>query len=383
MKRPGIVGSGQLAVMLAEAADSMGMPLALQASAESDPACQLATDVVIGPANDGAATALLAKHCDAIGFENEWVDLNSIAELEVCGLEFQPSGAVLKQLVNKRSQHLLLERLNLPCPRWCDLAEVVSAGGALPDHLELPVMAKAMTGGYDGQGTERVLNRASLEALLMRVDPRCWILEELVPFERELAVVVARDAAGQVELFPLVETHQHQQVCEWGLAPAGVSHAVEARARSIAVSIVTALDYVGVLAIEMFLGPQGLLINELAPRTHNSGHFSIEGCSTSQFQQQLNLLSGQPPAEIQWLASGAFMVNLLGFESSECSYSDRLQQLERLPGAHLHWYGKLQSRPGRKLGHITFLLQAKDPGLRRREAMEHLQEVREHWPAHG
>ena len=244
-------------------------------------------------------------------------------------------------------------------------------------------MAKAMTGGYDGQGTERVLNRASLEALLMRVDPRRWILEELVPFEHELAVVVARDAAGQVELMPLVETHQHQQVCEWVLAPAGVSHAVEARARSIAVSLVTALDYVGVLAIEMFLGPQGLLINELAPRTHNSGHFSIEACSTSQFQQQLKLLSGEPPAAVEWLASGAFMVNLLGFETSDCPYSDRLQQLERLPGAHLHWYGKEQSRQGRKLGHITFLLQAKDPGLRRREAMERLQEVREHWPAPG
>ncbi|MGB1000968.1 MAG: 5-(carboxyamino)imidazole ribonucleotide synthase [Prochlorococcaceae cyanobacterium] len=383
MKRPGIVGSGQLAVMLAEAAAAMGLNLALQASSASDPACKLVDEVVIGAAPDGAATTQLAEHCDAIGFENEWVDLKTIAQLEERGLEFQPSAAVLQQLVDKRSQHLLLERLNLPCPRWCDLAEVVSAGGALPEHMELPAMAKAMTGGYDGQGTERVLNRASLEALLMRVDPRRWILEELVPFEHELAVVVARDAAGQVELMPLVETHQHQQVCEWVLAPAGVSHAVEARVRSIAVSLVTALDYVGVLAIEMFLGPQGLLINELAPRTHNSGHFSIEACSTSQFQQQLRLLSGEPPAAVEWLASGAFMVNLLGFETSDCPYSDRLQQLERLPGAHVHWYGKEQSRPGRKLGHITFLLQAKDPGLRRREAMERLQEVREHWPAPG
>ena len=95
------------------------------------------------------------------------------------------------------------------------------------------------------------------------------------------------------------------------------------------------------------------------------------------------MLSGEPPAAVEWLASGAFMVNLLGFETSDCPYSDRLQQLERLPGAHVHWYGKEQSRPGRKLGHITFLLQAKDPGLRRREAMERLQEVREHWPAPG
>ena len=196
-------------------------------------------------------------------------------------------------------------------------------------------------------------------------------------------MVVARDASGTVELFPLVETHQHKQVCDWVLAPAGVSHAVEARVRSIAVSLVTALDYVGVLAIEFFLAPSGLMINELAPRTHNSAHFTIEACATSQFRQQLNLLSGRPPESAGLTVPGAFMVNLLGFEHASSDYSDRRQQLERLPGAHLHWYGKSDARPGRKLGHITFLLQAHDAGLRRREAMEYLAAVRQHWPANG
>ena len=175
---------------------------------------------------------------------------------------------------------------------------------------------------------------------------------------------------------PLVETHQHQQVCEWVLAPAGVTHAElvldPLRCHCHGARLHRRVGHRDVS------GPQGLLINELAPRTHNSGHFSIEACSTSQFQQQLKLLSGEPPAAVGRLASGAFMVNLLGFETSDCPYSDRLQQLQRLPGAHLHWYGKEQSRQGRKLGHITFLLQAKDPGLRRREAMERLQDEREH-----
>ena len=383
MNRAGIVGSGQLAGMLAEEAKAMGLPLQLQAASASDPAVALAAGAVIGASNTASATEELAERCDAIGFENEWVDLKAIAGLEQQGTRFHPSAVVLRELVNKRRQRLILEKLNLPCPRWCDLAEVVSAGGKLPAHMSLPVMAKATSGGYDGKGTERLLNRASLEALLMRVDPRQWILEELVPFEKELALVVARDAAGAVELFPLVETHQQQQVCDWVLAPAAVSHAVEARARSIAVSLVTALDYVGVLAIELFLAPNGLLINELAPRTHNSGHYSIEACRTSQFRQQLNLLSGQPLQSASLEVPGAFMVNLLGFETASSSYSERRQQLERLPGAHLHWYGKGESRPGRKLGHITFLLQSQDAGLRRREAMECLEAVRQHWPASG
>ena len=383
MKRPGIVGSGQLALMLAQAAGSMDLELQLQAAAAEDPAVALACGAVIGASNTPEATTALAERCDAIGFENEWVDLKVIAALEEQGTTFHPSASVLREMVNKRRQRQILEKLNLPCPRWCDLSEVVSAGGELPEQMSLPVMAKTISGGYDGQGTERVLNRASLEALLMRVEPRQWILEELVPFEMELAVLVARDAAGTVELFPLVETHQQQQVCDWVLAPAGVSHAVEARVRSIAVSLVTALDYVGVLAIEFFLAPGGLMINELAPRTHNSGHWTIEACTTSQFCQQLNLLSGRPLQSAVLKVPGAFMVNLLGFESASTDYSDRRQQLEQLPGAHLHWYGKSEARPGRKLGHVTFLLQAKDAGLRRREAMEHLAAVRQHWPANG
>ena len=369
--------------MLAQAAGSMDLELQLQAAAVEDPAVALACGAVIGASNTPEATTALAERCDAIGFENEWVDLKVIAALEEQGTTFHPSASVLREMVNKRRQRQILEKLNLPCPRWCDLSEVVSAGGELPEQMSLPVMAKTISGGYDGQGTERVLNRASLEALLMRVEPRQWILEELVPFEMELAVLVARDAAGTVELFPLVETHQQQQVCDWVLAPAGVSHAVEARVRSIAVSLVTALDYVGVLAIEFFLAPGGLMINELAPRTHNSGHLTIEACTTSQFCQQLNLLSGRPLQSAVLKVPGAFMVNLLGFESASTDYSDRRQQLERLPGAHLHWYGKSEARPGRKLGHVTFLLQAKDAGLRRREAMEHLAAVRQHWPANG
>ena len=376
----GIVGSGQLAGMLAEAAQKMGLELHLQASDPDDAAVALAAAAVFGPSENGDATTQLAKQCRRIGFENEWVDLEAIQALEVEGVEFQPCAEVLTQVVDKRQQRNLLERLNLPSPGWCDLATVVSAGGKLPAQFEFPLMAKAAAGGYDGRGTEKLLNRAAFEALLMRVDCREWILEELVNYEKELSILVARNSAGEISVFPLVETHQHQHQCEWVLAPAHVNHGVEARARSMAVSIVTAINYVGLLAVEFFLSPQGLLINELAPRSHNSGHYTIEACVTSQFCQQLNVLSNQRLGSTALLVPGALMVNLVGFEESNNTYQEQRNLLQALPQAHLHWYGKRLTRRGRKLGHITLLLQACDPVLRRREALELLARVRSIWP---
>lgn len=365
--------------MLVEASHGLGLSLELLAADPGDPAVAAAGGAVIGSPADPEALGRLAARCDRIAFENEWVDLASLRRLEEQGVHFQPGAAVMTRLVDKRRQRQLLEELQLPCPRWRDLAEVVGDGGD-PGPLELPLMAKATCGGYDGRGTERLQHRASLEALLMRVDPREWILEELVPFERELALTVARGADGAITHFPLVETHQHRQICDWVLAPADVPQAVRARARSVAASLVTALDYIGLLAIEFFLSPRGLQINEVAPRTHNSGHYSIEACRTSQFQQQLLLLAGRPAGSTDLLVPGALMVNLVGVDSASQGHESERAQLARLPDAHLHWYGKRESRPGRKLGHITLLLSARDPALRRREAMERLAEVRAIWP---
>jgi 5-(carboxyamino)imidazole ribonucleotide synthase len=169
------------------------------------------------------------------------------------------------------------------------------------------------------------------------------------------------------------------------LAPVEASHALQQRARNIAASLLTALDYVGVLSIELFYGPQGLLVNELAPRTHNSGHYSIEACSLSQFDLQLLTVGGagaEPPA---LLVPGALMVNLLGFETLPADHpdADHLQRraaLQALPDLHLHWYGKQGSSIGRKLGHVTVLLHQQDHRLRRQEAMQRLEEIRRIWP---
>ena len=414
----GIVGGGQLAWMLAEAAAGLGVALHVQTPLANDPATQRASSVIQANIDDVEATRRLADRCGAVSFENEWIPLEALAPLIQEGVSFVPSLQALRPLINKRSQHQLLQSLHLPTPRWCPLEDVLqppsppasqqqedngpqgSQSGLepqpglqdppedtqtaprLPDWLQFPLMAKAATGGYDGRGTRLLRDQSQLEALLEEVDPRGWLLEERVDFERELALVACRNREGELRLFPLVETHQHRHVCEWVLFPAPVDHAVESFARNVAASLLTALDYVGVLSIEFFYGPAGLQINELAPRTHNSGHFTIEACHTSQFAQQVRIVTGLPLGATEARVPGALMVNLLSCEvplSAE-EEAERCQRLAQLPNAHLHWYGKSGHRPGRKLGHITVLLEAGGAEAMEQQRQRWLTQVREIWP---
>ena len=407
----GIVGGGQLAWMLADAAGALGVDLHVQTPSSDDPATRRAHSVVVAPLEDVGATRQLAERCAAVSFENEWIPLQALAPLAAEGVQFVPSLQALEPLVDKRRQRQLLDALNLPTLRWCSLeavllppptqdttdgeaADALTDGAVLtapealpleprlPDGFAFPVMAKAASGGYDGRGTRVLHGQGDLEALLSDVEPSGWILEELVRFDQELALVACRDRQGRLELFPLVQTHQHRQVCDWVLFPADVDHAVEAFARNVAASLLTALDYVGVLSIEFFYGPGGLQINEIAPRTHNSGHYTIEACHASQFEQQVRIVTGLPLGSTQPKMAGALMVNLLGSPATSApeELEQRLQRLRQLPGVHLHWYGKRGLRPGRKLGHLTIPLQAGSAQERRLESRRWLEQVRAIWP---
>ncbi len=404
----GVVGGGQLALMLTQEAPGLGLQLHLQAASANDPAAALASSVVLGDANDVEATAALARRCQVITFENEWVPLEALQGLRQGGVRFLPDLDALAALMSKRAQRELLQKLALPTPRWCPLEQVLEPPPAPPEALEspqsgvfippgaleaaaprrpelpqgfqFPLMAKSSRGGYDGKGTLPIADQQALEELLATVDPAGWLLEELVTFEMELALVAARDQHGNVVCYPLVQTQQQQQVCDWVLFPAPVNHAVEAFARNIAASVLTALDYVGLLAIEFFFGPAGLQVNELAPRTHNSGHYTIEACACSQFGQQLRLAALLPMGSPEPLVPGALMVNLLGREGTQERDEADCQALAALPGAHLHWYGKSESSPGRKLGHLTLLLESSGHEALQQEAQAKLQEVRSIWP---
>ncbi len=375
----GVVGGGQLAMMLAAAARSLEVPIHIQTPTAQDPAASQATSVVFASLDDITATRELARRSAAITFENEWVDLPALAPLGFEGVLFLPSLEALSPLVCKRRQRQLLQGLGLPTPRWCELP----ADGVLPGDFSYPLMAKASSGGYDGKGTVVLDGPEALAALQARVAPGEWILEELVPFELELSQLACRDRDGNLQCYPLVQTHQHQQVCDWVLAPASVPQAVQAYARNIAASLITAINYVGVLSIELFYGPSGLQINEIAPRTHNSGHFTIEASQTSQFEQQVRIVSGLPMGSVALRVPGALMVNLLGFEPADPDYRSQREALAALPDAFVHWYGKQGAHPGRKLGHVTVLLHGSTPAQRSAQAEQILAQVRSIWPLPG
>ena len=377
----GVVGGGQLARMLVQAAAQRDVPIAVQTSDPADPAAGLASRLVAADPRDVAGTRELVVGCDGITFENEWVNIDALLPLEQQGVRFQPSLAALSPLVDKLSQRQLLDDLAIPSPPWCPLSLISPAQPALPQGWTFPVMAKASRGGYDGKGTVVLRDIDGLAQLLRAVPADDWLLECWVDYELELALVVSRDQRGRIRHFPLVQTHQHQQVCDWVLAPAPVDPSVAALAYNVAASLMTKLGYVGVLALEFFYGPAGLQVNEIAPRTHNSGHYSIEACTSSQFDQQLCIAAGLPVPDPELKSRGALMVNLLGLDPERHPPLDqRLESLEAVPGLHLHWYGKSPETPGRKLGHVTLLLEGDTLLKRRDEAESALAAIRRIWP---
>lgn len=380
----GVIGGGQLARMLSEAAALRGIDVLVQTASETDCAVAASTRLVQASPTDQDATRELARDCSGITFENEWVAVDALMPLERQGVTFVPSLASLTPLVNKLSQRQLLDDLSIPSPRWICLAEVNPGSPALPTGWTFPVMAKAVSGGYDGKGTRILEGLDDLAHLMRNVRVQDWLLESWVRYDRELALVVSRDRQGRIRHLPLVETHQSHQICDWVLAPADAEPLLEATAYNIAASLLTRLGYVGVMTLEFFYGPEGLFVNEIAPRTHNSGHFSIEACASSQFDQQLCITAGLPVPSTELVVEGALMVNLLGLQAASAGDHDphlneRLARLRAIANAHVHWYGK-QELPGRKVGHVTIVLREKQAQARRQTAMTVLGQIREVWP---
>jgi 5-(carboxyamino)imidazole ribonucleotide synthase len=225
--------------------------------------------------------------------------------------------------------------------------------------IDFPFVVKVRRHGYDGQGTFIVKDRGSFESIRAKLQGQSLLVEEFVPFDRELAAIAARSATGEIAIYPIVETQQQNQVCRLVIAPADISLDVKTEACAIARTLLNSLEAVGVFGIELFLTADNkLLVNEIAPRTHNSGHFTIDACETSQFEQHLRAVCQLPLGNSALKCAGAVMVNLLGYESAESDYLAKRKQLAQISGAFVHWYGKKVSRPGRKLGHVTVVLDA-------------------------
>jgi len=377
----GVVGGGQLAMLLIEAGKKRNVDVVVQTAAKTDPAAKKTNQLVLHDPTNPVGTKLLAEKTRLITFENEWVDISSLLSLENNGVSFVPRLQSIRPLINKITQRELLNSLDIPCPDWLAIPLKKSTEIDLPADWGFPLMAKAAKGGYDGKGTKIIKNLKQLQEFLSVEREGQWMLEKWISFDKELSIVSSRDSKGIVRSLPIVETYQSKQVCDWVLAPADINHDVDLMVRNIAASLLAELQYVGVIAIEFFYGSEGLLVNEIAPRTHNSGHFSIDACSSSQFDQQICITSGIDVPMPEMLVNGALMANLLGLQSNHpTSLTQRLDNLRSIPGLNVHWYEKEEEKKGRKLGHVTYLLNNKDALSRKKEALDVLQTIRSIWP---
>jgi 5-(carboxyamino)imidazole ribonucleotide synthase len=387
MKRIGVIGGGQLAWMMGDAAKTLGVELLVQTPSAEDPAVAIAQDTVFAPVDDAIATEVLAKKCDIITFENEFVNLDALSLLAHQGVGFRPRLEALTPLLDKYHQLCYLRDLGLPVPQF--IAINTLAGDESDETLSqlgFPVVLKTRRHGYDGQGTFIIQDLQHLKEALGQYEQKkqvtqpLFLLEEFIPFEKELAVIAARSTLGKVITYSVVETQQEEQVCRRVIAPAEITPNQASEIEAIAHTLLNSLQVVGVFGVELFLTADGkVLINEIAPRTHNSGHFSLDACETSQFEQHLRAVCGLPLGNPALHCGGAVMVNLLGYEHCQVFsiqhrnldtqttknhpdipdktryYQQKLSSIKQIPQAYIHWYGKTECRPGRKLGHVTVL----------------------------
>lgn len=363
VRRVGVVGGGQLAWMLGPAAQKLGLELIVQTPHASDPAAAIASRRIAASVTDPAGTAALAEQSDLITFENEFVDLPALKTMAAAGVQFYPQLSVLALVLDKADQRAYFDRIGLPNPRYTSLdgAADLPELAAKANRIGWPLVLKTRRLGYDGYGTFVLKTYDELCATWQRLNYAPALLEEFVPFTQELAVMVARAPSGEIAVYPTVETQQVNQVCRRVRVPAAIAPAVDTQVKIIAQILVEQLQLVGILGIEFFLAPEGaVLINEIAPRTHNSGHYSLDACQTSQFEQQLRAVCGLPLGPTALTCAQAVMVNLLGFETAVSDYLEQRSALSQLPRSHLYWYGKSAARPGRKLGHITLCLDSDD-----------------------
>ncbi|CAB4698703.1 unannotated protein [freshwater metagenome] len=352
----GIVGGGQLARMLAEAATPLGIHVRVLASPHDEGAVEVIPDFTLGSPDDASAIIEFAKTVDVLSFDHENVDHDALSQVERTKTAVRPGLGLLK-IADKAHQRSMFSQAGLPVPEFLvmdadqddalDQALRFSAKHADDEGL---IVLKASRGGYDGRGVW-MLRSEDLEAFLAEYSGAPLVLEPKLPLDLELAVLVARSPSGEVAVWPVLETVQVDGMCAEVFLPARISEGLAAQAEQIGQQVAELLEAVGVFAVELFVSSGELLINEIAPRVHNSGHVTIEASATSQFSQHLRAILDWPLGPTHSLQPAAVMVNVVGAETGD-PRDHQAAALSAVPEAHLHLYGKA-SRPARKIGHVT------------------------------
>ncbi|GAA2141940.1 5-(carboxyamino)imidazole ribonucleotide synthase [Glycomyces algeriensis] len=357
----GMIGAGQLARMTHQAAIALGQSLRVLAGDPAESAAVVTPATVFGDYRNVDDLRAFAKGCTVVTFDHEHVPQDALRALAAEGVEVQPRPEALLYAQDKQAMRTRLAGLGLPQPRWAPVDSISDV-----EAFGLPCVLKAATGGYDGKGVWMIDTPGDAQAVL--ASGIRLIAEERMALQRELAVQIARSPRGETAVYPVVETVQTGGICTEVIAPAPhLSDETAAEARRIAETIAKDLDVCGMLAVELFQTSKGLFVNELAMRAHNSGHWTIEGARTSQFEQHLRAVLDYPLGSTETAAPYTVMANVLGGAPGGPRIDERLQHLlAEDPGAHVHLYGKAV-RPGRKIGHVTVC--GDDPDVLRHRAL--------------
>ena len=345
----GLLGGGQLGRFFVQAAQELGYPVWVLDPDPSSPAGRIADRHLAAAYDDRVALDALATGCAAVTTEFENVPAPSLEYL-ARSVRVRPSAAAVAVCQDRIAEKTFLRDQHLPHGPFAVIRneqDLATAPAAL-----FPGVLKVARFGYDGKGQARVASRDNALAAWRQLGGEACVLEALLPLDCEVSVVLARDATGEAACFPIAENSHRHGILDVSIVPARISAALAESARQCALRIAAALDYIGTLAVEFFISRGELYVNEMAPRPHNSGHYTLDACATSQYEQQVRALCGLPlgsPA----LSSPAVMVNLLGdlWSAGEPQWSELLSR----PGVRLHLYGKHEARPGRKMGHFTVL----------------------------
>jgi len=361
----GVVGGGQLCLMLAEEIRRKGLPydlIAVDPTADS-PARPFLKDQILADYKDHDAIVRMAERADFVTFEIEQANSATLEGLEKSRKIVHPSPATLRTIQDKLTQKTFLRSKGLPVPDFKPIGGKDDLAAALKD-FGCPALLKARTDSYDGRGNRVLSKPEDADEALAAFNGRPLMLERFVDFAMEVSVIAARSTSGEIRTYPLGENLHQDNILQMTIVPARVEPATVKAAEEVARETMSALQGAGVFGIEMFVDRKGaILINEIAPRVHNSGHYTIEACRTSQFEQHIRAITGMPLGDTALLYS-AVMVNILGAPDLKGPYVfEGVDSVRQIPGAFVHLYGKKESAPKRKLGHVT-LTDVNDPGYR-------------------
>lgn len=368
----GIVGAGQLALMMFEASLRLDLEIRVLGGGEDEPATRVVPRAMIGDPRDAGALRAFAEGVDVLTFDHELIDIGSVTALEREGRLLRPGSRALSVAIDKRQQHLVFRELAIEQPPTYIAMGTESLRAAVTQQT-LPVVVKHASGGYDGRGVQVIERRAQLDELIRAIrtedeNDATFIVQPKVAIDLEIAVQVVRSVHGDIVSYPVVRTVQEDGICRMVHVPADIPTELGRAAVDAAILIANHIDVVGVLAVEFFVVDGRLLVNEIATRPHNSGHITIESSITSQFENHLRAVAGLPLGATDLVVGAASMVNVIG------SAMPRDGAAPTLPiDAAVHLYGKAH-RAGRKLGHVTAVGDSIDEVIRRaRRAAEALE----------